>query len=163
MNESEQDQFEVELRSLRPAPLPETLAKRLAALPPPRRKWMGSWRLLLRRNGYSSWPLYWWVPAAAGMIVAGLLAWQWAELIREPLVPTQPAKTSPILRADDVEIDQQLVAVYDAIARLPSGEPVRFRCLEWRDEVVLRDSAQGVVIEQTTPRLEILPVRFETD
>jgi hypothetical protein len=163
MNEAEQERFEMELGTLRPAALPETLAKRLAALPPPRRKRAGAWRVLLRRNRPWCLPLCWWAPAAAGMIVVGLLAWQLAGPIRKPLVPSQPAVAKPMLRADDVEIDQQLVAVYDAIARLPGGEPVRFRCLEWRDEVVLRDSAQGVVIEQSTPRLEILPVRFETD
>ena len=68
----------------------------------------------------------------------------------------------PLLKADKVEIDRQLVADFDAIARLPSGEPVRFRCQQWMDKVWLRDSAAGLVIERTTPRLEIVPVRFET-
>ena len=77
---------------------------------------------------------------------------------------TQPLASSarPLLKADKVEIDRQLVAGFDAIARLPSGEPIRFRCQQWMDKVRLRDSGAGLVIERTTPRLEIVPVRFET-
>jgi hypothetical protein len=48
------------------------------------------------------------------------------------------------------------------VAHLPNGEPVRFLCREWRDEVILRDPARGIVIERQTPRLEVVPVRFET-
>jgi hypothetical protein len=55
-----------------------------------------------------------------------------------------------------------LVAAFDAVARLPDGQPVRFRCREWSDGVVLRDSARGIVIEQRMPRLEVVPVSFET-
>jgi hypothetical protein len=68
----------------------------------------------------------------------------------------------PTIKADAVEIDQQLVAAFDAVARLPDGQPIRFRCREWSDEVVLRDSARGIVIEQRMPRLEVVPVSFET-
>ena len=70
---------------------------------------------------------------------------------------------APLLKADKVEIDRQLVADFDAVGKLPSGEPVRFRCQQWMEKVWLRDTAKGVVIEQTTPRLEIVPIRFETD
>jgi hypothetical protein len=68
----------------------------------------------------------------------------------------------PTLKTDDVEIDRRLVAAYDAVAQLPGGEPVRFHCREWADNVVLRDQVRGVVIEQRTPRMEIVPVRIET-
>jgi DNA-directed RNA polymerase specialized sigma24 family protein len=68
----------------------------------------------------------------------------------------------PVLEADDVEIDRRLITAFEAVATLPTGEPVRFRCSEWSDEVVLRDRARGVVIEQRTPRFEVVPVRFET-
>jgi len=66
-----------------------------------------------------------------------------------------------MIKADDVEIDQRLVSSFDAVAQLPSGLPVRFRCREWADEVVLRDTARGIVIEQRAPRLEVVPVSFE--
>ena len=72
------------------------------------------------------------------------------------------AVAEPALKADKVELDQQLVASFDAVARLPSGQPVRFRCREWADAVVLSDSASGIVVEQRTPRLEVVPVSFET-
>jgi hypothetical protein len=68
----------------------------------------------------------------------------------------------PPLKADSVQIDEQLVGAFDAVGRLPSGEPVRFHCREWMDNVVLRDKTRGVVIEQRTPRVEVVPVRFET-
>jgi hypothetical protein len=74
----------------------------------------------------------------------------------------QMAAAQPALKADNVEFDQQLVASFDAVARLPSGQPVRFRCREWADAVVLRDSASGIEVEQRTPRLEVVPVSFET-
>ena len=55
-----------------------------------------------------------------------------------------------------------MVASFDAVARLPGGEPVRFRCREWADDVVVRDPARGIVIERRTPRLEVVPVSIET-
>jgi hypothetical protein len=61
-----------------------------------------------------------------------------------------------------VQIDQALVWSFDAVARLPSGEPIRFRCREWMDQVVLSDRDRGVVFEQRAPRVEVVPVRFET-
>jgi hypothetical protein len=69
---------------------------------------------------------------------------------------------TPPLKADSVQIDEQLVGAFDAVGRLPNGEPVRFHCREWMDNVVLRDKTRGVVIEQRTPRVEVVPVRFET-
>ena len=64
-----------------------------------------------------------------------------------------------MLKADDVEIDQPVGWPLSTLSReLPNGQPVRFRCREWSDEVVLRDSASGIVIEQRTPRLEVVPV-----
>jgi hypothetical protein len=68
----------------------------------------------------------------------------------------------PTLKADRVEIDRQLVGAFDAVARLPSGEPIRFRCRQWMDQVVFRDSSRGVVVEKRSPRLEVVPVGFET-
>jgi hypothetical protein len=66
------------------------------------------------------------------------------------------------LQADAVEIDRQLIGAFEAIATLPDGEPVRLRVREWMDEVVLRDTAHGVAVQQRSPRIEVIPVSFET-
>jgi hypothetical protein len=77
--------------------------------------------------------------------------------------PQRPATVSaPVSRIKDIEFDRQLVAAFDAIAQMPNGQPVRFRCREWTDDVIVRDPVQGIVIERRTPRLEIVPVRVET-
>lgn len=155
------ERFENELRSLRPATPPPALLQRLRELKPaapavtetPRTAAAPSWdwRHLLR----------WLVPAAAVLAAAGLV---WLKLAhygthgRRPLAVT----VSPRIKADSVQIDEQLVGAFDAVGRLPDGAPVRFHCREWMDNVVLRDKTRGVVIEQRTPRVEVVPVRFET-
>ena len=162
MNDSEQGLFEAELRRLAPARPPAGLMAKLveARVQPsvadlPRRPALEAqrfWRLLR-----------WLAPATAlGAAAVALLVWApfRSESQRRAGPPAVPGKSA--LKADDVEIDQQLVASFDAIARLPSGLPVRFRCREWADEVVLRDTARGIVIEQRAPRLEVVPVSFET-
>jgi hypothetical protein len=104
----------------------------------------------------------WLVPAAGVAAVVALVVW-WPFGHENPRKSNQQlAAVKPALKADNVEFDQQLVASFDAVARLPSGQPVRFRCREWADAVVLRDSASGIVVEQRTPRLEVVPVSFET-
>jgi hypothetical protein len=110
------------------------------------------WSLLLR----------WLVPAtAAAGLVAALLVW-WQHAQPQPQhAKAAVAASKPASKPDEVEIDRQLVALFDAVAQLPSGQPVRFRCREWSDEVVLRDPAGGIVIERRTPRLEVVPVRLE--
>ena len=65
------------------------------------------------------------------------------------------------LKADKLEIDRHLIARFDAIGHLPNGQPVRFRCAQWLDNVSVRDSATGLLIERTAPRLEIVPIGFE--
>jgi len=87
------------------------------------------------------------------MMTVGLVVWR---------VSLPAAKAAPALKADNVQIDQELLSAFDTVARLPSGEPVRFRCRTWMDQVVLTDKQRGVVIEQRTPRIEVVPVRFET-
>ena len=74
--------------------------------------------------------------------------------------PRIAAKSGP--KPDDVQIDRQLVAAYDAVAQMPDGEPVRFRCQQWMDEVVLNDAARGLRIEQRTPRFEVVAAKLET-
>ena len=113
----------------------------------------------VRTRRVASWlplVLRWLAPAAA-VLVVGAIVW------RANLPAGRPPQTaSAPVRADDVQIDQQLVSTFDTVATLPSGEPVRFRCREWMDEVVLRDSRRGVEVARRVPRVEVVPVRFET-
>lgn len=163
MNPFNPEQFEAELRRLRPALPPRSVLARtaaeLAALPagvaggtqPAGPSWIRS--MLLR----------WLVPA--GVVTALCAGLYLKNQGTTPPMPGQArlaAARPPVLKADKIEIDRQLVADFDAVAKLPSGEPVRFRCEQWMDKVQWRDSRKGLVVEQTTPRLEIVPVRFET-
>jgi hypothetical protein len=165
MREPDLDSFETELRGLRPAKLPDDFAMQLAKARPechatsasritcaaPR-----SWRSLIR----------WLAPVAVGaacLIALVFSPWLRGGGSRESAQQSaEPSADSPAFRADDVEIGRDLVGAFDAVATLPDGEPVRLRCREWMDEVVLRDTTRGVAIEQRMPRLEIVPVRFET-
>ena len=151
MNESELEQFESELKELRPAPMPARVSGcLLASVPstPARRSNSFGWQNYLR----------WLIPATA-MTAIGILVLSHTGL-RHPS-KTLLASSSP-LKADKVEINRQLLADFDAIGRLPDGRPVRFRCSQWLDNVRLHDSAAGLTIERSSPRLEIVPVGFET-
>ena len=162
----EPEQFEAELKRLKPARVPEAVINRsIAVLGSPARlpsaaaekRFAWNWTRLLR----------WLVPvSAAAAVVVLCLGWPFKH---QP--PPRPeahiqqwsaSSPRPPLKADKVDIDRKLVADFDAIARLPGGEPVRFRCQQWMERVRWRDSAKGVLVEQTTPRLEMVPVRFET-
>ena len=157
------EEFEAELKRLRPANPPEkTTQDLLAAL---------SSRLAQRParsgTGFPAWSwacvLRWLVPAGAVAVLC--VTWYWSRPALSqprPRLPQIAASPRPVLKADKVEIDRQIVADFDVVANLPSGQPVRFRCEQWMDKVQWRDSAKGLVVEQTTPRLEIIPVRFET-
>jgi hypothetical protein len=155
MNERDDELFEAELHKLAPARPPVELMAKLAAAIPQRSTFnpQPAWWQLFR----------WLIPTAAAAVLVGALVWRWAPAPAKPLhvnPATASLKAAP--KADEVEIDRQLVALFDAVAQLPSGQPVRFRCREWADEVVLRDPARGLVIERRTPRLEVVPVSFET-
>lgn len=174
MNERDLDSFEADLQRLRPTTPPEPFRARLHALHaqlqptalrqpdplPPTRP--GFAQIVFSRIG-APWRLPGWFAAtAASALLLGSLGWL-AFGPSSPLSARRPGRSAgPILKADKVEIGQDLVATFDAVARLPNGEPVRFRCQEWSDQMVFRASSQGVEIEQRTPRLEIVPVRFET-
>jgi len=110
------------------------------------------------------WFLFRWLaPVAAAVGLVGVVLWWLATTQEKPQqVKTATASLKATPGADDIEIDRQLVALFDAVAQLPNGQPVRFRCREWTDEVVFRDPDRGLVIESRTPRLEVIPVRFET-
>ena len=177
MNENDLERLEAQLRSVRPARPPADFVQRLKSSPPTRVPELRAQTALaappaqaqspaapetLGASEPAVWPPWlllvfrWLVPAAA-MLVFGAILWR-ANLPagRGPETASTPVK------ADDVRIDQQLVSTFDAMALLPSGEPVRFRCREWMDEVVLRDSRRGVEVARRVPRVEVVPVRFET-
>jgi hypothetical protein len=162
MNGNDAGQFEQELRGLKPARPPASFMVRLVATRSgSNTKRELPLRLPSRTEGWRSL-LRWLAPATAIAAMAlTLLFLRLAEPKRDPEGRSVKASNQPMLRADHVEIDRELVGVYDAIARLPGGEPVRFRCSEWSDGVVFRDRTRGFEIEQRTPRLEVVPLRLE--
>ncbi len=167
MTDHEQDILEAALRRIKPARPPEAFVARLRACEPSR-----SFRPVQTRP--SGWPaldlrgwLRWLIPATAVVIVAAAI-WQ-----GRPLPAPQPDHSaapvassavpeSPVLNADEVRIGQELVSSFDAVARLPGGEPVRFRFQQWMDQMVLSDNTRGLVVESRAPRFEVVPVGFET-
>jgi len=163
MSKSEPEDFEQELQKLRPANSPEELLSRLAQALPERRTGpapRAGNRPLIRR--WSSL-LRWLAPATIAASIC--LALWFLRPTSAVTSPHRPSATRPVdsaLTADKVEIDRQLVVDFDAVARLADGRPVRFRCREWMDQVLLQDSGKGVVVEQRVPRLEVVPIGFET-
>jgi hypothetical protein len=162
MTEFDPERFEADLHTLRPANPPQKALNRLRVelsarsardpLPPATQKSGWYWLSLLR----------WLTPATVAVALAVVLRVQHGSPPQiQPQVHPLAASTRPSLKADEVEIDRQLIANFDAVARLPNGEPMRFRCQQWIDKVALRDLANGLVIERTTPRLEMVPVNFE--
>ena len=162
MNNGDPELIEAKLRRLSPArPPAEFMARLTAARPAPAPVLPQPSTLSPQLPGLLL--LRWLGLAAVGAAVAAaLLVWWPSKPEHGQASNAASAVVEPVPKADDVEIDQQLVAAYDAVARLPDGQPIRFRCREWSDEVVLTDTARGIVIEQRTPRLEVVPVRFET-
>lgn len=164
MTEREQKEFEATLRKTRPVKLPEELRSRLlAAAPPKKARSATPWPALAVLGWLRVLRLA--IPAAAALLIAAVVVWR---IALPPRLTTTSSKTtsgivatSP-LKADDVKIDQELVSSFDTLARLPSGEPVRFRCNQWLDEVTFSNKAQGLVLQERTPRLEIVTVGFET-
>jgi len=158
---SEFETMETDLQKLKPAKPPEELMARLAASQPvsrvqskPTTAPIVTLRPLLLR---------WLAPVtAATAMLIGLSVWHSTHSTGKPRGQTFAVSAKPASKPDDVEIDRRLVAAYDAVAQLPDGEPVRFHCREWADNVVLRDPVRGVVIEQQMPRMEIVPMRIET-
>jgi hypothetical protein len=162
VNDQERERFEAELRQFKPAqPPPDFMGRLVDSRPAGRIQQTVKLSLASLVEGWIP-RLRWLAPAAAVVLVAGVLTWRWNTRIHEPSNPHPGSSNGPAITADAVQIDHELVSTFDAVARLPGGEPVRFRCREWMDEVVLRDTARGVVIEQRTPRMEVVPVRFET-
>jgi hypothetical protein len=170
VNDHDLDLFEAELQGLKPARPPQDFATRLSravAREDQRPKTedransegrAASFSLAIRQL---RWHLRWLAPATV-MALAALVVLRSDLLGLRSAAPGIMAAPAPALKADDVKIDSTLVSSYDAVARLPDGEPVRFRCEEWMDEVRLEDSARGLVYSQRVPRVTVVPVRFET-
>ncbi len=160
MNEREQELFEAELRRLKPARLPDEYELRLNSPPPvPSREFETRQRSLARRPDWSLW-LRWLAPLTA---VAAALLVVVSQLNRgRNSAPPSSGASAPTLKADQVEIDRQLLGSFDAVADMPDGEPVRFRFQQWMEAVTLRDSVRGVEVVQRTPRIQVVPVSFAT-
>jgi len=164
MSQMETDDFEMELRRLKPAqPSKKFLDRLTTALPghQARQPLRAGSRPTIER--YSTL-IQWWLAPVGIAVCAFLALWflRPSSFVTKPSALPVAKSTIPSLTADKVDIDRQLVAAFDTVARLPDGKPVRLRCREWVDEVVLQDSGKGVVIEQKVPRLEVIPVGFET-
>ena len=164
MTDREQQEFEAALRRTRPVKLPEELRSRLlAAAPPKKARSAPPWPALAILGWLRVLRLA--VPAAAVVLIAAVVVWRNA-------FPSKPGPTgsksrsgmtvAAPLKADEVKIEHDLVSSFDTLARLPGGEPVRFRCNQWLDEVTFSNKAQGLVLQERTPRLEIVTVGFET-
>lgn len=156
MNEQEQEQFERQLRRFPPARLPERFMARILADKPcvqsqPEQR-------SRQRAGLPDWlgVLRWLAPAAAAAVIVGAFL-MWPRAVRGPSVSAPVA-----LKADGFQLEQKLVSSYDAVTELPGGEPVRVRVEQWRDKVILKDKDRGLVVEQSAPRYEVIPVRYET-
>lgn len=167
MSSEDQELTELKLKRLRPAALPEDFLGRLNAA---RAKVARSTQTPDAPAGVSGfWP---WLKrgltpiAAAAAVVLAVAVWFVIWRLHTPVEHAEKQSATvpapPLLKADNVVIDRQLIATYEAVANLPSGEPVRLQYREWIDDVLLRDTARGIEIQQRTPRFEIVPVRFET-
>jgi hypothetical protein len=164
VTEQEQKQFETALRRTRLVKLPEELRSRLlAAAPPKKARSAPPWPALAVLGWLRVLRLA--IPAAAAVLVAAVVVWRNASPSK-PNTGISKSKTGIIaiapLKADEVKIDQELVSSFDTLARLPGGEPVRFRCNQWLDQITLSNKAQGLVLQERAPRLEVVTVGFET-
>jgi hypothetical protein len=170
MTDREQEKFELQLRRTKPARPPEDFTARLLAAEPKVRAGVKSAPFVrpvpnfLRMVRQS---LRWLIPATA-VVLAVTVAWHRSlpfvsrSSISAPGSPTGTGAATTLLKADDVKINQRLMSSFDAVARLPGGEPVRFRCENWMDQVVLSDKSRGLVVENSKPRIEVVAMGFET-
>jgi hypothetical protein len=159
MNEFEPEPLENELLELKPAAIPEKLMSRLSRVDLNRQS---NGRVIQRRRTPFLNFLFWMAPISAAAAAAIFLhIQQLNEHSTGAGGNNLKAGASPI-KADKVEVVEQLVGTFDAVTHLPDGQPVRFRCSEWFDDVVLRDSTQGILIQHRVPRLEVKQVHFET-
>jgi hypothetical protein len=178
MNDPEMTAWENELKRLKPAEPPASLLARLESLPQAAsRDARQAQETTAPRVGSLSlaaavWRWVLWGTPAAAAVVAGLVA---IGRFQHPSVPAAPDLVSATNGGPEVptgvaqgsgedalEIDRHFLASYEAVAELPEGGPVLFRCNQWEDRVIFRDPERGISIERRTPRLEVVPVRFES-
>jgi len=156
MTDKELEQFETELRAIAPSPVPEHLLNQLRAIPGSARSEAAK-KQCCEPAGSHWWTWWtnwrWWFAGATACAAAAVLA-----LAGVHTTPANPGAGS----SRTIQVDHSLVSAFDAVAELPNGEPVRFRCRKWMDDVRLIDSSGGLLIEQSSPRVEVIPVRFET-
>jgi hypothetical protein len=167
VSDREHEEFEVELRQIKPARLPDSFAAHLRDLEPPRGAGTPEVSPPPARRPNFLYILRWLMPAAAVVLITFAIWHDEPALTRPPSTvrssPQPIAGNVPVVfKPDNVQIGQALLASFDAVATLPGGEPVRFRCRQWMDQVVLRDKSQGLLVENRTPRVEVVPLRFET-
>ena len=158
MMQEEQDRLAAALRQIPPAAPPDDLMARLRAV-------TVEVPLEDRRDATR---LSWWKRLPTGwrrmaiFAPAAAIVFLWLAFRPATRTETMSSSDSPGIKANAVQVGHSLVASFDTVAQLPGGEPVRFRCREWQDDVVIHDDAHGVVITKSTPRVEMVPVRFET-
>ncbi|HEX5219631.1 MAG TPA: hypothetical protein VFZ59_08690 [Verrucomicrobiae bacterium] len=162
MSDHEQEKFEAQLRQLKPGKLPEDLVARIQDAVSSRPQTV----ITARQRATPGFLqiLRWLVPATAAVIVTTVL-WQRQENSGEPGVSNvdlQGSVAATPLKPDNVQIGKELVSSFDAVATLPGGEPVRFRCQQWLTTVVVDDAKRGLLMESRTPRVVVVPVGFET-
>lgn len=148
------EQFEAELKALRPTPPRTELCQRVLGM-------VAAGQRRERRPDWSA-GINWLLPALSLAALVAFLIVRLDDLPPRESLQARLTTTVAPLKADNVEIDRQWLANFDAIGSLPGGQPVRFRCAQWLDTVWVRDSAAGLVLERTTPRVEIVPLGFET-
>jgi hypothetical protein len=159
MMPEEQDRLETSLRQIRPAAPPAELLARLRSAKPstPAAPVARSARAFQWTQWATCWRgLIYGAPAAALLLLIGL-AWYPASRTAG-LLPAASTRGN----SNDVQVGHSLLASFDTIAQMPGGAPVRFRCREWQDHVTIQDPARGMEVTETTPRVEIIPLRFET-
>lgn len=169
MNEHDLSGMEADLQKLKPAPPPPAFMARLVvaaqngAQPGHAEAANGSACPTGPARPTISglcWPvLRWLIPTAAAV---GLVVFAVSRSLVAPKSPAVPAISHSPLKADDVQLAREFVGTFDAVAELPGGELVRFRCQEWTDQMTLRDAARGIEVVHSTPRFDVVPVRFET-
>jgi hypothetical protein len=156
--QDEWEKFESELRRIPPMAPPPQLMERLRITrrepdPQPAQfpkvqwtDWFSSWRSVA-------------LTAPASVVI--LILW----LLLSPAAGPGKAEASGSagIKANAVQVSLSLLGTFDTMAKLPDGEPVRLRCKVWQDGMMLRDDAHGVVISQSAPRIEVVPVSIETE
>jgi len=160
VNDHEKERYEAELRRTPPARLPEPFMARLLAAQPAAEPARPT-RLQPTPGRPQWWRLWRWLAPAMALVVVGLLA-SLGKVNLESIATKKPLAAAYGLKADNVQVDHELVSSFDVVATLPGGEPVRFRCRQWKDQLLVTDKSSGVEIEQNSPRIEVMPVRFET-